>query len=266
MRIVGACGVCGDNYSVTGLKERDAEFMARRRQLLRLGAAGVPMVLTLRASAADTVHSALDCAFVLTQKVRMLVDETGKVWVSDKNLKYKNGKGYKISDVSKFKNEADYVFPAGSAPSDYRPEACPEPEGCGSGDDDWWGDDDWGDRDWGEADMKLLGNAASDNLSDVLQLATWGWQDDDDDSCDDDDNSGGDSKYVDCGYNLYKVGKNTTITPADYLSSSGSWNLNGSKGLYLALAGKYLDSNGNDGGFPGISCLLSILNYLDTQT
>lgn len=248
---------------MTGLNDKDADFMARRRQLLRLGAAGVPMVLTLRASAADAVHSALDCAFVLTQKVRMLVDETGKVWVSDKNLRYRSNKGgYKKDDITQFKNEADYVFPAGSAPADYRPEACPEPEPdpCDTG------DDDWGDDDWGEAEMTLLGNAASDNLANMLLLAKGG--DDDDDSCDDDDDdsSSDESDYIDCGYNLYKINKNTTITPSDYLSNSGSWNLSGSKGLYLALAGKYLDTNGNDGGFPGISCLLSILNYLDTQT
>lgn len=265
---------------MTELNNGGSDFVERRRQLLKLGAAGVPMVLTLKASAAEAVHSALDCAFILQDKVHILVDSSGRAWVGEDNIKYKSGKGYKAADISSFKQNASFIFPSGSVPDQFVPEECPPEPDCNTGGGDDWGGG--GDDDWSQAFGTLAGNAANDQLETTPVFASWRGDDDGGNDCnnnsgdddwggggggDDDGGSGGgsDNGWVDCGYNFYKISRNTTITPADYLSNNGSWNLNGENGLYLALAGKYLQTYGNDGGFPGISCLLSILNYLEMQ-
>ena len=253
---------------MTESKQTNTDFLERRRQLLRLGATGVPMVLTLKASAAQPIHSALDCLFVIPKKVRILVNEDGKTWVGDGNIKKKQGK-FKVSDIEKFKRDADFVFPNGSAPEQYRPDACPPPNPACDDDDD--GDDD-DDDDFGRFGAGqtgiLFGTSGDDLLNGLLaprQVASAASFRADDDDDDDDDECDEDTAWTDCGYNFYKINKNTTITPSDYLSGGGAWQLNGKNGLYIALANKYLDTYGNDGGFPGISCLLSILNYLDMQ-
>lgn len=258
------------------LQSKDKSFVERRRQLLKLGAAGVPMVLTLKASATQPIHSALDCAFVISDKTHILVDIDGKAWIGDKNIKEKNGE-LKSKDVKNFKKDAEYVFPAGAAPLQFRPDECDT-----GGDDDFsgndcgWGndiDDPTGDNDdqdscdadpnrntpWFEEDGEdgEPGNRPNDYSGNGNDWRHGG-------SGNDDDDDGGKGGWTNC-YKFYKISGNTTITPSDYLNNSGSWQLTGANGLYLALAGKYLDTYGNDGGFPGISCLLSILNYLEMQ-
>ncbi|NVJ98124.1 MAG: hypothetical protein HWE25_08230 [Alphaproteobacteria bacterium] len=179
-------------------QDNKKEFQERRRQLLRLGAAGVPMVLTLKASAAQPVHSALDCSFVIPTTSNILVDSDGRAWIGSRGVREKSGE-LKVSDIDKFRQQADFVFPNGSAPSKFRPDTCDTQKG-----------------------------------------------------------------WTTC-YRFYEIDSNTNITPADYLNSSGNWSLTGAKGLYLALASQYIDTYGNDGGFPGISCLTSILTYLEYQ-
>lgn len=229
------------------MQNKDKDFLERRRQLLKLGAAGVPMVLTLKASASQPVHSALDCAFVIPSSMNILVNHNGKAWVGNGSIREQNGKLHK-DDIEDFKDNADYVFGNGSAPVQYRPDECEEEDDCGSGDDD---------DDWRDDDNYWCSSSSGDDDDDNGKKKK---KDDDDD---DDDDDGGSSDWTDCGFNFYRISSNTTITPSDYLSNNGTWQLSGANGLYLALAGEYLDSNGNDGGFPGISCLLSILNYLD---
>jgi len=267
---------------VSNNQKKDGDFLARRRQLLKLGAAGVPMVLTLKASATQPIHSALDCAFVIHNKVKILVDADGKAWMGDGNIREKNGK-YKSQDIKQFKNNADYVFPEYTVPERFRPDECDEGgDSCsgssGYGDDDsgygsyggGYGDDDGGDGDescdsdddggYGGYGDDSGGHSGDDSGGSSSWRHGGGRGDDDGD----DSSGGGNGGWTDC-YKLYEIDRNTTITPSDYLNGSGNWNLNGPNGLYLLLAGKYLDTYGNDGGFPGISCLLSILNYLEMQ-
>ncbi|MFC4349725.1 hypothetical protein ACFO5Q_17875 [Kordiimonas lipolytica] len=264
-------------------QNKDGDFLARRRQLLKLGAAGVPMVLTLKASATQPIHSALDCAFVIHDTVKILVDADGKAWMGDGNIREKNGK-YKSQDIEQFKNNADYVFPEYTVPERFRPDECETGGGDddgGRGNDCGWGndiDDPVGDNDdqdscnadppretpWFEEEGEdgepgNRPNGYSGNGNDWRHGGGHGGG-----SGDDDDDGGGNGGWTDC-YKVYEIDRNTTITPSDYLNGNGNWSLNGPTGLYLLLAGKYLDTYGNDGGFPGISCLLSILNYLEMQ-
>ncbi|WP_417451693.1 hypothetical protein [Kordiimonas sp.] len=248
------------------------DFLERRRQLLKMGAAGMPMILTLKASANQAVHSALDCAFMLTSAVNILVDHEGKVWIGDGSIQQKNDGRLKSSDIASFKSNADFVFPSNSAPGDYIPDACPD-DGCDTDDSGGWDDDDWY---FGSSGKDLL-QQLKDSGNVVAFTGRYGSSDDDDDDCrgggddddywDDDDgysSSSSNSGWTDCGYNYYQISANTTITPLDYMNQSGDWQISGTGGLYIALGAKYLDYYGNDGGFPGISCLHSILAYLET--
>lgn len=263
---------------MSNIQNKDGDFLARRRQLLKLGAAGVPMVLTLKASATQPVHSALDCAFVIQDEVTILVDYEGKAWIGDGSIREKNGK-YKVKDIEKFQRDADYVFPDATVPERFRPDECDvEDDDDGRGNDCGWGndiDDPVGDNDdedscpadppretpWFEEEGEdgEPGNRPNEYSGNGNDWKHGGHDDDDDDKGK--DKKGG---WSNC-YKVYEIDRNTTITPADYLNGNGNWNLNGANGLYLLLAGKYLDTYGNDGGFPGISCLLSILNYLEMQ-
>lgn len=258
-------------------KQDTSEFLERRRQLLKLGAAGMPMILTLKASANQTVHSALDCVFKLTSAVNILVDHEGKVWVGSSTIDQGSGGTLKTSDITAFKSNADFAFPAGTAPEDYVPDECPDDpcDGDSSGD---WDDDDWYFGGTGRDLLQELMDSGSissfkkdkdkdkDKGGDDDDCGNSDDDDDDDDDWDDDDGGSGGSggTWTDCGYNYYEISANTTITPLDYLNGNGDWQISGTNGLYIVLGAKYLDYYGNDGGFPGISCLHSILTYLET--
>ncbi|WP_262691505.1 hypothetical protein [Kordiimonas aestuarii] len=261
------------------------DFLERRRQLLKMGAAGMPMILTLKASANQSVHSALDCSFKITSAVNLLVNHEGKVWVGDGSIRQHSDGRLNTADIASFKSDADFAFPSGSAPDGYVPSECPD-DGCSGG----GGDGDWDDDDWyfGGSGKDLLeqleesgsvvaftnnknknknkggGSGGDDDDDDCGSGGSHG--DDDDDYWDDDDggSSSSGSEWTDCGYNFYQISANTTITPLEYMNSSGDWQISGTKGLYIVLGAKYLDYYGNDGGFPGISCLHSILTYLET--
>ncbi len=184
---------------MSNTEKNSNNFMEQRRQLLRLGAAGMPMVLTLRAGASGPLISQLQCVVTIPGSLRILVDGSGSAWVGNGNLKQKKGK-YKSKDINNFKSNADYTFPNNSAPSQFRP------SGCSTGDDD-----------------------------------------DDDNSC----------------YELYSLDAYQLITPGDYVDINGNWNLNSdSASLYIALSARHADLSPSDGSWPGISCIVSILNYL----
>ena len=64
---------------------------SNRREILRLGAAGMPMVLTLKASAQQAVISQLQCAFRVPERVRVMVNAEGTAWASTThNVRFSN--------------------------------------------------------------------------------------------------------------------------------------------------------------------------------
>ncbi|WP_155859947.1 hypothetical protein [Kordiimonas gwangyangensis] len=261
------------------------DFLERRRQLLKMGAAGMPMILTLKASANQTIHSALDCEFILTSAVNILVDHEGRVWVGESTIQQNGAGKLKTSDIQSFKDNADFVFPSGTAPDDFIPDACSSNSGSSNGNDCGWGNDlydetgDNNDQDscpadppretpWFEEDGQSgepgnRGHSYGGNGNDRNHGGNGGWDDDDWDD-DDGNGNGNGNPWTDCGYNYYQITANTTITPLNYMNQNGNWQISGAEGLYLVLGSKYLDYYGNDGGFPGISCLHSILMYLET--
>lgn len=239
----------------------ESRRISERRHLLMLGAAGLPMMLTLKASAREVLISQLTCTVKLPLRVRILVDCDGAAWVGTRNIDYVNGKGFEVADIEKFKDKASYVFPAGTVPNNWRPDVCPIEE-CGNDDDDDDDDDDY-DYDYASASTELdeLMRASMSDQADGIMLAAARKGDDDDD--DDDDC---DEDYVDSGYAFYTINKNTTITPADHLSGN-SWNTqNNNNGLFMELSLAYEASYGNSAGWPGISCIFSIVTYLDQQS
>lgn len=102
-----------------------------RRKLLKLGAAGMPMALTVRASAAEAVISQLRCCATLLDSMGILVDEDGAAWVNLGEPDYSLSSSRRIRN---FKRHADWEFPSGTVPSSYRPSGCTN-SGDDSGDD-----------------------------------------------------------------------------------------------------------------------------------
>lgn len=239
-------------------------FKARRRQLLRMGAAGMPMVLTLRASASQALISQLQCVFVIPAKTKILVGDRGQAWVGTGRLR-NYSQGLKLSEIEDFKASATYHFQDNTVSESYRPEAC-EANQCES---NWYGSLENGDVD-------SMFSHLTDGENDYL--ATEGFSgagskgnghynhihcDSHDHLVDGHHHSvGNESEYTSCGYKKYGV-SNKTVKPGDYVTEGGSWNLSGSKGLYVELSIKYADAHGQTGNWPGISCIVSILNYLN---
>lgn len=248
-------------------KVRSEQFKAHRRQLLRMGAAGLPMVLTLRASASGALISQLRCTFTIPNSTKILVDDTGQAWVGTSKLGISGNKP-KNKNISKFKNHAQYVFPAGTVPSSYRADACPpDPcDGFANNLNDANVDSMFAHLTDSEGDYQATegfsgagnGGSHSHNNNDHIQCDNHGHQ------VDEHGHSIGSNtgKYAECGYKAYNV-SNNQIAPGDYVNN-GSWSLPGDEdGLYLSLSINYADSYGNTGGWPGISCIVSILNYLN---
>ncbi len=172
-----------------------------RRELLRLGVAGLPMMITLKASAQQAAVSQLQCFFRLPERVRVMVNADGDAWASTThNVRFsRRRQAYRRDDLEEFLQPGNSTRFMGGVPSGYRPSSCsnpPDPE----------------------------------------------------------------SNWIDCGWNKFSIGRNAKITPANYLVGS-SWQLSGNKGLYLALTLQYAQAGAN-GGWPGVSCVVSILNYL----
>ncbi len=240
-----------DRQQTPETENKTQQRLSDRRQLLKMGAAGLPMVLTLKASAQQVVVSQLQCAFVLSSRVRILVDCDGTAWVGSSNITYWNGYGWYVPHVTYFKDNADYVFPAGTVPNSYRPSSCPF-EPC---DDDSGGKGKGNSGDYdndGISELDALLNAPMPaNAADFGNFNSRSRKDDD--SCD--------PNWQDGGYAFYTLNSNTEIKPVNYLNGA-SWNPTGTRGLYLLLSMSYANSYGKSGTWPGVSCVASILSYL----
>ena len=229
--------------------------IAERRQLLMLGAAGLPMMFTLKASAREVLVSQLTCSIKLPTRVRILVDCDGRAWVGKKNIKYSNSKGFKVADIVTFKDNATYAFPAGDVPNYWLPDNCPIEE-CSNGDDD--DDDDDFDYETASAELDDLMRTSLPSQADgIVRTSVSRADDDDDDDCDED--------WIDSGYAFYKLSKNSTILPADHTSGAGWSPQSNKQGLFIALSLIYESRHGDAPGWPGISCIVSIINYFGTQ-
>ncbi|MBV1901250.1 MAG: hypothetical protein KUG56_06215 [Kordiimonadaceae bacterium] len=245
-------------------KVRSEQFKAHRRQLLRMGAAGLPMVLTLRASASEALISQLRCTFTIPSKTKILVDDTGQAWVGKSRLRIRDNKP-KNDHISNFQNNADYVFPEGTVPSSYRADACP-PDPCDgyaqnlkdANVDSMFAHLTDSEGDYQATEGFSGGGGGSGGHSNHIHCDSHGHQVDGHHHSVETSTT----RYAECGYKAYKV-SNNQISPGDYINN-GSWNLPGDEdGLYLSLSLNYADSYGNTGGWPGISCIVSILNYLN---
>ena len=243
-------------------EQKDKTFLERRRQLLRMGAAGMPMALTLRAGATEAVVSQLRCVITIPGSLKILVDEDGAAWVGDGSIKTDKKGNYKSKSISKFKSGADYEFQAGSVPASYRPDC-----DSGSSDDSGWGDDSGddssddscgsGDDSWAEADFDILAH-----LDDPVKqsyaadyIAGGGGDDSSDDHCHTQD--------TEC-YAVYSYSQGQEITPGNYTNGGTGWSIGGGSNaeLYLALSLQYEQVYGEGGNWPGISCVVSVINYL----
>jgi hypothetical protein len=235
-------------------QNQSEEFLERRRQLLKLGAAGMPMALTLRASATEAIVSQLRCVITMPGSLKILVDESGAAWVGDGSISKKGKSGnYKTKSINKFKNNADFSFGEGSVPASYRPECEVEDDECESGDDG------------GDDDFDILAHLDDQNSSYVSNDYLLGGGDDDSSHCHSqgDDDSGGHDQDGGC-YAVYEYSQGFEITPGNFTNGGTGWSIGGGSDaeLYLALSLQYEDLHGSNGNWPGISCIVSVLNFL----
>jgi len=192
------------NLSVKLLKNNDSALDKRadRRSLLKLGAAGLPMMMTLSSSAHGAVASQLKCFFRLPARVRIMVDENGNAWASTThNVRFnKRRQAWRKDDLEDFLLPGNSEQFTGGVPSMYVPPICNTP---------------------------TSGN------------------------------------WVYCGWNKYSISNNAKITPKNYVNNNDEFEFDGSnKALYVALTIQYASQSST--GWPGVSCLVSILNYLET--
>jgi len=167
--------------------DQSPDAIEQRRRFLKLGAAGLPMVLTVRAGAAEALVSQLRCAITLAEPMQILVDKDGAAWAGPGNVRIN-----KPASVQNFKDNASYVYPAGVVPQSYWPD---------------------GNKD----------------------------------------------------YRTFKYKSGYEVNPDRHLDGGLNWRYRDNKeGLYVALS-VYQAENQANGAWPGVSCLVSILNYVNTQ-
>ena len=66
--------------NAAGSIKNSGNLGASRREVLRLGAAGLPMVYTLSASASEAVISQLRCTMLVPAGMVLLIHRDGSVW------------------------------------------------------------------------------------------------------------------------------------------------------------------------------------------
>ncbi|WP_262693954.1 hypothetical protein [Kordiimonas aquimaris] len=196
--------------------DNNAKHKASRRAILSLAAGGLPMVMTMKASARQAVNSALTCAFRLPSRYRVLVDDQGNAWANPTslNINYRADRGgYRIDHITRFKNDSNTIpLPGAIFSPSFLPSACP-----------------------------IGVPAPSDNRQD-------------------------------CGFLVWRTNRN--IDPSEFLNASEtsfvgdffdpSRNANSQNGIYVELSAALADA-GATSGWPGISCIASIINSFPTS-
>ena len=244
-----------------------------RRKLLQLGAVGMPMMFTLRASAQSAVVSALQCTITIPDSWVILVDDSGAAWLGDMSWK-KNDK-LTTNKVQSLKDNSSFEFPAGAVDENFRPDGeCEEDEDkdCGWGNDtnDPTGDNDdqasckadpnretsWFEEAGGSGEPGDNNSSGNGNSSDDGKGKGKGKGKDKDDS---------DSDGISCQYKVYSTGQSSEFPISEFVDENGNWNFEDVSGLYVSLAAQYAVQSSDTSGFPGVSCLVSVLNYLETN-
>jgi hypothetical protein len=206
-----------------------------RRRVLQLGIAGMPMMLSMRASAQSFAHSALDCTITIPAGLIILVNDEGAAWVTDR-VNLGNGR-LTQGRINRIQRRAQYSFSDGTVPDQFRPPGCPVDEDELDDDDDRDDDDDDRDDDDRDDDANLDGLSPRERRRRREERLA-------------------------CQYALFAFSGNTTFEPGRFVTPSGEFNVSGATGLYLVLAARFADQGANS-GFPGVSCLVSILDYVN---
>ncbi|WND02596.1 hypothetical protein QGN29_13675 [Temperatibacter marinus] len=217
---------------------------ANRRRLLQMGAAGLPMMMTVNSGVSASVISQLDCLFTIPAGYVMMVRSNGKVWMGDSISAQWQGEKITQALVDDIKNQADITTDRQAAPNQFRPDE----DDCPSGPVEEESDD---------SSSKGKGKGKDDDSSDDNSCTV------DDDSSGKGDDSSDDSSSCEedlCGtYKIYETtGAATNVN--NYVDGSGNWiEPQNANQLYIYLMVLYAQEYGNDGAFPGISCIHSIL-------
>ena len=276
--------------------------MADRRAVLRLGMAGLPMMVTLKASANSSYVSQLQCIMTIPSGYSAMIDVNGRVWLAVTN--WSSVPPITEEVVNDFKSSAVFVFPDGTAPSTYIPDGqCDPNTGAdpGTGPQPCDDDDDDNDDDDEDDSGGGSGGGSSDDDDDIdyndpqyytekcPRWERWGKKkqnrrreecftepsqnsggyggggSNDDDSDDDDDDCGGDNgpATYSCAYTIVNFPDNDQFHMGDVVSEGGQWSATGLRAFWIELATAYTREFPNGATFPGVSCLVSVLNFLN---
>lgn len=107
-----------------GLKTNQIEKKhMERRRVLQLGIAGMPMMLSMRASAQSFANSALDCTVTIPADLLILVHEDGRAWITDLVRPFVVSDPFQLTLnlINRIQNNTQYSFVAGSVPREYLP-------------------------------------------------------------------------------------------------------------------------------------------------
>ena len=239
-----------------------------RRKLLQLGAVGMPMMFTLRASAQSAVVSALQCTIDIPSDWVILVDSDGAAWVGD--MDWNSNKELTQKVVDDLKEDSSFEFPAGAVDEQFRPDGdceVDEDKDCG----------------WGNDTVDPAGDNDDQNscAADPNRETPWFEEVDEGDGNNtpgnsnndgngqggDNDNKGNKDKNEDisCLFKVYEMSNSSPFPVGDVVDVNGNWSLEGNDGLYVSLATQYAIQNESAEGFPGVSCLVSVLNFIQTN-
>lgn len=232
-------------------------LLQERRNILRLGVAGLPMMFTLQASAQSAVISQLRCTMTIPCGYAALIDTSGKVYLANKG--WNTAPKLSKNIVEDFKSGADFIFPAGTAPSEYLPE-----NKC---------DEDIDNRTSGSTGLSRFQDDETENPIDTT------------DDVDEDNiesiyerarnfrrnrfrrhqEGKNNDKKLDCEYTIVVFPCDDTFQMSEVVSAGGAWSASGLRAFWLDLARSYTQEFNTDKGFPGVSCLVSVLNFINTK-
>ncbi|WP_374763794.1 hypothetical protein [Yunchengibacter salinarum] len=224
--------------------EAGGQLGAGRRQLLKLGLAGAPMVFSVRASAANALASAVDCAINVPNSFYALVASDGQAWVATINV----GSG-KITPglVNRFKRFGIHL-PEGSVDEEFRPGGCDAEDRLDA--EAFWND-------------PLDEDGDEDERQGIPHPGGGDDRDDDDDDDDEFESNGGIPRNLECRYALTDLSSLDGTVIGDLFSEDGAI-APGSRNerLFALILSRYVYHYGQSGSLPGLSCYVSILNYV----